>query len=127
MLRQWLRGAALDRVLRAEAGGAAGAAAEVIVSAAGAGSARCRRVAEGVWLELVRRQELVPAAGAAGLWRLSDAGRSAALERRRRVAEWRMILESAPEAAREGLTLDIPAPEAVLDAGLVAALCSGKG
>jgi manganese/zinc/iron transport system permease protein len=123
--RQWLRGLALEHCLRAVEAGAGGCSTADIEDRLAGDGVGDRAAGRAAWNELVRGEAVVPAAGAGDLWQLSASGRAAALERRRRIGAWRSIIELAPEAARESLSIDLPAPEAVLDAGLIAALRRG--
>lgn len=59
--------------------------------------------------------------GAEG-FRLGARGRERALERERRMRVWTEVLEAAREEARGHLTIDVPAPEAVLDAARLKAI-----
>jgi manganese/zinc/iron transport system permease protein len=123
--RQWLRGLALEHCLRAAEAGAGGCSPGDIEGRLAGDTAWGGRAARVAWDELVRGQAVVPAPGRGGLWQLSASGRAAALERRQRIDAWQAIIEVAPEAARESLSIDLPAPEAVLDAGLITALRRG--
>jgi manganese/zinc/iron transport system permease protein len=73
------------------------------------------------WAALAARRAVVPnagdglAAGDGGRWRLSPAGRELAVERDRRLRLWNDVLEASPDDARSFLTIDLPAPETVLD------------
>lgn len=63
---------------------------------------------------LVRSGVIEPVAS--GGWRLGVRGRERALERARRMEVWTEVLEAAREEARGRLSIDVPAPEAVLGA-----------
>ncbi|NBW97705.1 MAG: metal ABC transporter permease [Planctomycetia bacterium] len=78
-----------------------------------AGSQRGKAAA---WDALVRRGAFVPLRDAGNHWRLSPAGRAAATERAQRIAAWGRVLAERPADARGLLTIDLPAPEAVLGA-----------
>ncbi|RLS35295.1 MAG: metal ABC transporter permease [Planctomycetota bacterium] len=58
----------------------------------------------------------------ASTWRLSRHGRDRATERARRMAVWTEVLEVAREDARGHLTMDVPAPETVIEAVRLAAI-----
>ena len=72
------------------------------------------------WNALALRQAIVstPEAGGAtrARWRLTAEGRGEAGERQRRLAAWERVLAESPADARSFLTIDLPAPEDVLDA-----------
>ena len=57
-------------------------------------------------------------------WRLSSAGLVQARERRRRIGAWRDVLDAAVENGRDALTLDLPAPEEVLEGVVLAPLAA---
>ena len=89
------------------------------------------REVRSAFLRLVRCGAIQPvrggvadgAAGRAGQpWRLTARGRELAAERSRRLAVWTDVLEAAREDARDQLTMDVPAPEAVLDASRLKAI-----
>jgi len=71
------------------------------------------------WNALALRQAIVstPEAGGAtrARWRLTAEGRGEAGERQRRLAAWERVLAESPADARSFLTIDLPAPEEVLD------------
>jgi len=71
----------------------------------------------GAWHALARRQAIMPVADGAehARWRLTASGGDEAGERGRRLAAWDRILAESPEDARSFLTIDLPAPEEVLD------------
>ena len=72
------------------------------------------------WNALALRQAIVPTPEAGGAtctrWRLTAEGRGEAGERQRRLAAWERVLAESPADARSFLTIDLPAPEDVLDA-----------
>lgn len=70
---------------------------------------------------LLRAGAIEPVAGGTA-WRLAARGRELALERERRLEVWTEVLESAREEARGHLSIDVPAPEAVLDAARLQAI-----
>lgn len=78
------------------------------------------------WDALIRTQAIVPVvrvgepADEARAWRLSAEGRRRAVECLRRLVAWDDVLAAAPEDARAFLSLDLPAPEDVLDAARLA-------
>ena len=125
--RQWLRGLALELCLRSAEAGPGGCAPDEVERRLTGDAARGRRAVRAAWDELVRSRTVVPAPGGGGRWQLSTSGHAAALERRRRIGDWQSIIEAAPEAARESLSIDLPAPEAVLDPELLKTLRRGKG
>jgi manganese/zinc/iron transport system permease protein len=114
--REWEEGRLLEAALRLE--GAAGGFREedVRVAAPGGRSREAFRslVRDGA-IQIVRG-DAVPS------WRLSARGRELAVERGRRIAVWTEVLEAAREDARGRLTMDVPAPEAVLGAARLKAI-----
>ena len=56
------------------------------------------------------------------LWRLTEQGKAEAVERARRLALWGDVLAVASGDARAFLTIDLPPPEAVLDAARLHAI-----
>jgi len=84
------------------------------------------------WRSLERRGAIVPCksvaeAGSPGgrsgrLWRLSPSGRNDAAERGRRMRVWHDVIEASIDDARSFLTIDLPAPEAVLDPARLGAI-----
>ncbi|GDX94525.1 hypothetical protein LBMAG47_01880 [Planctomycetia bacterium] len=111
--RRATRGMVLDACRRAA--GAAGedpfAGAAVVASVVGDGAAAGRAVRR-AWEALVRQGVVAPAgvAPAGDLWQLTASGRAEAGERARRRAGWLRLLETAPDAVRRGLTIDLPDP-----------------
>ncbi|MFM8413906.1 MAG: metal ABC transporter permease, partial [Planctomycetota bacterium] len=139
--RLWARGRVLEECLSLAGGEPAGAfeAADVQGRAGGDGRS-LRREVRRAWEQMVREGVIEPAArsepgtGAGrfptrgrGRWRLSGTGRAEAAERQRRVAAWRAVLDAGAESGRDALTLDLPAPEDVLDAGLVTTVMPRAG
>ena len=130
--RSWARGRVLEECLALAGDDAAGAfaAADVQGRAGGDGPA-LRREVRRAWDRLLWERAIEPAARSPSLtgtarlpvpgrdrWRLSAAGRAEAGERRRRISAWWAVLDAGAESGRDALTLDLPAPEDVLDAGL---------
>lgn len=110
----WSRGLALDACLRA-AGAGDGTFTPVDVEAAVAGDRQGgRRAGAEAFAALVRTAAVAPVAGGRDAWRLTAAGRALAEERRRRLDAWARVIEHDPDDAREALTIDLPAPGAVL-------------
>lgn len=93
---------------------------------------RSRRLAD-AWEMLVRTQALVPVrrtgqpSRAPEAWRLSAVGQRRAAECRRRLDAWADMLAAAPEDARVFLSIDLPAPEDVLDAARLAVVRAAAG
>ncbi len=115
--KAWVRGQVLEECLRA--GGPDGRQAfdrQRLVAAAGGDAWAARRHARLGWQALVRECLVVPASDAA-TWKLSAAGLALAQDRRRRIAAWNCVFDAALENSRDSLTLDLPAPEAVLGGG----------
>jgi manganese/zinc/iron transport system permease protein len=134
--RQWTRGRVLEECLELGGGEAAAAFDSATVRDRAAGDAGpLRRAAGRAWDELVRdgSLELVtrshPGGQQAGRerWRLTAAGLMQARERRRRIEAWRGVLDAAVENGRDALTLDLPAPEEVIDPALLASAALGPG
>jgi hypothetical protein len=147
--RQWTRGRVLEECL--ELGGDEAATAfepAVVLDRAAGDAGPLRRAAGRAWEELVRDGSLelatlrpvdgllagAEAAGRAELpqpgrdrWRLSAAGIAQARERRRRIEAWRGVLDAAVENGRDALTLDLPAPEEVIDPALLASAAVVSG
>jgi len=125
--REWEEGRLLEAALRLEA--AVGAFREEDVRAAAPGGRN-----GAAFQSLVRAGAIQTVRGdVAPSWRLSARGRELAVERGRRIAVWTEVLEAAREDARGPLTMDVPAPEAVLGAARLksiresaAAVRSGK-
>jgi manganese/zinc/iron transport system permease protein len=110
----WSRGLALD-ACRRSAGAGDGTFTASDVEAAVAGDREGgRRAGAEAFAALVRTAAVAPVAGGRDAWRLTPAGRALAEERRRRLDAWDHVIELDPDDAREALTLDLPAPEAVL-------------
>jgi manganese/zinc/iron transport system permease protein len=131
--RAWTWGRVLTACARAagDDGRFSREAANVVL---GLESVRDRRRTEAAWNDLVQARLVEPVTGendvlpARGSWRLTPAGRAAADERSRRLAVWAKVFDAAANDARAGLTLDLPAPEDVVDAGLLrSAVDSGRG
>lgn len=123
--RRWTRGTLLAACLDIGGDGDATFAEAAVIDRAGGDTGPLRREAGRAWVRLVRDGSLErvtpqrtngsgPPEGNS-LWRLSAAGLAEARERRRRIAAWRNVLDAAVENGRDALTLDLPAPEAVLD------------
>jgi manganese/zinc/iron transport system permease protein len=147
--RQWTRGRLLEECLAIGGDAAATPLDPAVVLDRAAGDAGpLRRAAGRAWEELVRdgslelagigagggRRSGAAAVGGAGppqpgrdRWRLSAAGIAQASERRRRIEAWRGVLDAAVENGRDSLTLDLPAPEAVLDPAVLAAAALAPG
>lgn len=116
--RRAARGMVLDACRRA-----AGAAADepfdgaAVAATVGGDTAAAARAARRAWQELVLHGLVAPGGDAlAGArpardrWHLTPAGRAEADERARRRAAWLRLLETAPDAVRRGLTIDLPDP-----------------
>jgi len=123
--RRWTRGRVLAACLDLGGDDAGPVEQPTVVDRAGGDAGPLRRAAGRAWAGLVRdgsleRVEPPPAegggfpAGPRG-WRLSSAGLAEARERRRRIVAWRDLLDAAVENGRDSLTLDLPAPEDVVD------------
>jgi manganese/zinc/iron transport system permease protein len=114
--REWVEGRLLETAFKIETEG--GAFTE--------GQLRARAPATGdhaAFQRLVRGGAIQPARGGPeSAWRLSARGRELATERVRRIAVWTEVLEAAREDARGHLSIDVPAPEAVLDAARLKAI-----
>jgi manganese/zinc/iron transport system permease protein len=133
LARDWTRGRVLDACFRA-AGESDGFARADVETLLGLESVRERRGIDGAWNELVRSGLVEPSptgagattmAAAAARWRLTGAGLTAARERSRRLAAWATVFDAAANDARAGLTLDLPAPEDVIEPDVLRA--SGVG
>jgi manganese/zinc/iron transport system permease protein len=133
--RQWTRGRVLAECLELGGDEAATAFAPMVVLDRAAGDAGpLRRAAGRAWeelvcdgsLELVTRSHPGPPQPGRGRWRLSTTGLAQARERRRRIEAWRSVLDAAVENGRDSLTLDLPAPEAVLDPAVLAAAAAPR-
>ena len=119
--RAWTQGRLLAAAAEASAaGGGCFTRLEVEDLVSGDGL-RAARQCGAAWQALVREGAIAaaPAAAEAGLacvgaWRLTPIGQAAAAERARRVRCWKAVLESAPQDAKEFLTIDLPAPETLL-------------
>ena len=108
--REWVEGRLLEAGLGLESAGGAFTAEQLRAVAPGPGG-------EAALQSLVRGGAIQLARGASGSgWRLSARGRELATERARRIAVWTEVLEAAREDARGHLSMDVPAPEAVLGA-----------
>jgi manganese/zinc/iron transport system permease protein len=126
--RQWTRGRLLEECLAIGGDAAATPLDPAVVLDRAAGDAGpLRRAARRAWDELVRdgSLELAPPQSGRDRWRLSAAGLAQARERRRRIEAWRGVLDAAVENGRDALTLDLPAPEEVIDPVLLAAVPAG--
>lgn len=126
LARLWARGRVLEECLALAGADAAGAFDPAVVQARAGGDARSlRRQVRRAWEGFARAGVVEPAARGPGAdrdrWRLTALGRAEAGERRRRIEAWRAVLDSAAESGRAALTLDLPAPEDVLEAGAVMA------
>jgi manganese/zinc/iron transport system permease protein len=132
--RQWTRGRVLKECL--DLGGDEAAATldpAVVLDRAAGDTGPLRRAAGRAWEELVRdgSLELSTLRPVDGLqsgrdrWRLSAAGLAQARERRRRIEAWRGVLDAAVENGRDALTLDLPAPEDVIDRALFSPVAPG--
>lgn len=113
--RRWTRGRLLEESLRL---GGDEATTEferpVVIDRAAGDAGPLRRAAGRAWEQLVREGVLERAAS--DRWRLSSAGLGQARDRRRRIEAWRQVLDAAVENGRDAFTLDLPAPEEVLEA-----------
>jgi manganese/zinc/iron transport system permease protein len=129
LARTWARGRLLEECLELTELEAAGAFEAAAVQArAGGDGAACRRRTRNAWERLVREALVEPAGSPTaratgrgadrGRWRLSAAGLAESLERRRRIAAWRAVLDAGLESGRDAFTLDVPDPAAVLGGGL---------
>jgi manganese/zinc/iron transport system permease protein len=145
--RRWTRGRVLEECLELCGDAAATGFEETVVIDRAAGDTRpLRREAMRAWAQLVRdgsleRATLRAAAADAGRvepgrgampqagrdrWWLSAAGLAQARERRRRIDAWRDVLDAGIEGGRDLLTLDLPAPDEVLDAAALAPLAAAR-
>lgn len=143
--RSWARGRVLEECLALAERDAAGAFDPRAVHARAGGDAPAvRREVRRAWNRLAGERVIEPAAGgiddggagpspgpAGARWRLTAAGRAEAGERQRRIAAWRAVLDSGVESGRDALTLELPAPEDALGAGLttraIAPTAAGRG
>jgi manganese/zinc/iron transport system permease protein len=112
----WARGRMLTAAMSA---GDDGFSRRRIEESIGGAGASVRRRHDAAWEWLVRQSLVAPAqreGGTAGWaadgdrWRLTAAGREAALERGRRLERWNAVIATAPDEARERLTIDLPDP-----------------
>lgn len=145
--RRWTRGRVLEECLELGDSAAAAGFEQAVVIDRAAGDARpLRREAARAWEQLVRdgsleRAMLQTATGDRGhgapgrgarpeagrdRWRLSRDGLAQARERRRRIEAWRDLLDAAVENGRDALTLDLPAPEEVLDAAALTSIAAAR-
>lgn len=148
--RQWTRGRVLGECFALCGDDAAtGFERALVIDRAAGDSGSLRRDAGRAWHQLVREGVLERAtlrAGGRGFgpgslpreaavrgampqagrdwWRLSSAGLVQARERRRRIGAWRDVLDAAVENGRDALTLDLPAPEEVLEGVVLAPLAA---
>jgi manganese/zinc/iron transport system permease protein len=121
--RRWGQTRLLAAAGRRAPAGAAGLTREELLAAVAADGGG-RPLAD-AWEALVRERALVPAGradAAACAWRLSAEGEQRAAECRRRLDAWDAVLAHAPEDARAFLTIDLPAPEDVIDAARLAVM-----
>lgn len=88
-----------------------------------------RRLVDRKWIErFPRAATLTTHSSAPGsqtspeLWQLTQVGREKALERARRLRLWDDVFAVSRDDAREFLTIDLPAPEAVLTAARLAVI-----
>jgi manganese/zinc/iron transport system permease protein len=121
--RRWGQTRLLAAAGRRAPAGAVGLTREELLAAVAADGGG-RPLAD-AWEALVRERALVPAGradAAACAWRLSAEGEQRAAECRRRLDAWDAVLAHAPEDARAFLTIDLPAPEDVIDAARLAVM-----
>jgi len=127
--RRWARGLVLEECL--ELGGPDGQREfdpAAVLARAGGDAWNRRRHAVAGWRSLARDGLVepvdrrprgaadAPSRAAPASWRLSAAGLAHARDRRRRIAGWNRVLDGGVEAARDGLTLDLPEPDESLTA-----------
>jgi len=112
----WTRGRLLSAAAEAAAADG-GFSRRRLAEVAAVGTDAALRAFDAAFDALIRQSLISPAAdhggGVADRWRLTAVGQEAADERARRLSLWNDLIASAPAAARERLTIDLPDPQAV--------------
>jgi manganese/zinc/iron transport system permease protein len=125
--RDWAEGRLLAAIWRLTAGGDALFTPAAVAARMSGGAGGLDPASTRAWTALAARGAVEPCGADGGRWRLSAAGRELAAERDRRLRLWNAVMEVSADDARSFLTIDLPAPEAVLEGSRLDAARAAAG